>query len=117
MIGAAVEHALNIGDLALQNFDFLPVQIDVADCNLRIGFQRLQKLPEPGQIDIEGCLDHGPILIPSIRTQSGYPLTNALKRFLLWMTRGTEPGTGQAAEPRTMALPLALDTAGGINSA
>jgi hypothetical protein len=66
-------------------------------------------LPEPGQIDIEGRLDHGLIIIPDPRTQSGYPLTNASRRFLLWMTDGTEPSTrsGRTAYPSPSMRPAA----------
>jgi hypothetical protein len=58
MIGAAVQNPFDIGNFALQLRNFLAAKIDVADRNLRIDLQSLEKLPQAQQVDIEGRFDH-----------------------------------------------------------
>src|SRR4029453_8478062 len=47
---------LQCSDFAFQGFDLLTVKINIADRNLRIGFQPGQKLPEADQVCIDGRL-------------------------------------------------------------
>jgi hypothetical protein len=49
---------LQCSDFAFQGFDLLTVKINIADRNLRIGFQPGQKLPEADQVCIDGRLKH-----------------------------------------------------------
>jgi uncharacterized protein with von Willebrand factor type A (vWA) domain len=56
--GITVQNAFNVSDFALQGFDLLTAKINIADRNLRIGFQPGQKLPEADQVCIDGRLKH-----------------------------------------------------------
>jgi len=64
--GITVQNAFNVSDFAFQAFDLLAAKIDIADRNLRIGFQPVQKLPETDQVCIDGRLNH-------ISNDSGLP--------------------------------------------
>jgi hypothetical protein len=56
--GIAVQNAFDVSDFAFQAFDLLAVKVNIADRNLRIGFQPGQKLPETDQVCIDGRLNH-----------------------------------------------------------
>jgi hypothetical protein len=56
--GITVQNAFNVSDFAFQAFDLPAAKIDIADRNLRIGFQPVQKLPETDQICIDIRLNH-----------------------------------------------------------
>lgn len=78
MIGASAQHTLNFCNLAFQNFYFMTTQVYVCERNLRIAFQRFQKLPETHQIDIKGRLDHAAIIFSHRLAKSSYPLTKCI---------------------------------------
>src|SRR5262249_37638482 len=53
---------LKIGNFVFQHFYFTAIDIDIVDRDPSVGFQFPQKLPEPNEICLGGCLDHAPIV-------------------------------------------------------